>query len=363
VIGGEAYDLIRAIQEGPLEEAPWSSFVTLLRSALNGNYANLIFRRPDLQRGDPLEVHDGNAPAWLGSRYRSEFLERDPIPYFRMIPGRVYTYEELDGISALTDDAFRKDFLRAAGFEHFLIFRVIEPGRCNIWVTVTRPASGASFSQDERALCAQLAKHLSPALACHAALLKADFEKCMYQRAANMLAFGVIMLDGAGQVISIDVAARRQLEQSDELIIAQDRLCAHFGDRELQDCIRDALAANDTRSCHVGDVSGLDLLIVPVERRLDAGIGTPRLLVYISGRGNSDRETSQHLARLFELSGAQARLAMLLVNGRTLSQAADAMGITEHTARTYSKQIFQRTGTTRQSELIQRILTSVAMLG
>ena len=53
---------------------------------------------------------------------------------------------------------------------------------------------------------------------------------------------------------------------------------------------------------------------------------------------------------------------MLLANGRTLAESAAEIGITEQTARTYSKDIYARTGTARQGELIQRILTSVAML-
>src|SRR3546814_5978691 len=77
-------------------------------------------------------------PAWLWDRYRERFASADPIPYFAMQPGRVYAYEELDGIAAKERDDFREDFLRAADFEHFLIFRVAEPGGCNIWVTVTR---------------------------------------------------------------------------------------------------------------------------------------------------------------------------------------------------------------------------------
>jgi DNA-binding CsgD family transcriptional regulator len=277
-----------------------------------------------------------------------------------MTPGRVYTYEELDGIGELERDAFRQDFIRAAGFEHFLIFRVVEPSGCNIWVTVTRAAAEARFSPDDRELCARLALHLSPALACHAALLRIDFEKRAYQRAADMLAFGVITLDHAGNVVSIDAAAERRLRQSEELYVWRDRLRARTGDARLQAAIRKALTAPDTHSCHVGEAT--DLLIMPVERRVDASIGTPRLLVYLSGRDYQRRDASRHLASLFDLSETQARLAMLLANGRTLSASADALGITEQTARTYSKQIYQRTGTCRQGELIQRILTSVAML-
>ena len=41
---------------------------------------------------------------------------------------------------------------------------------------------------------------------------------------------------------------------------------------------------------------------------------------------------------------------------------AEAFGLTEHTDRTYSKQIFAKTGARRQADLVRLILTSVATL-
>jgi DNA-binding CsgD family transcriptional regulator len=58
----------------------------------------------------------------------------------------------------------------------------------------------------------------------------------------------------------------------------------------------------------------------------------------------------------------ETALALQLVQGRTLAQAARALHISEHTARTYSKHIFAKTGTNRQADLVRVILTSVAHL-
>ncbi|MBV9509414.1 MAG: hypothetical protein JO303_03925, partial [Caulobacteraceae bacterium] len=105
-----------------------------------------------------------------------------------------------------------------------------------------------------------------------------------------------------------------------------------------------------------------DLLLAPLAPRPDLAPGGARLVVYLSARGRLDRDVSAQVAILFGLSGGQARLAVLLAGGYTLAEAAGTMGITEQSARTYSKQIYARTGVSRQGELIQRILTSVAML-
>jgi DNA-binding CsgD family transcriptional regulator len=61
----------------------------------------------------------------------------------------------------------------------------------------------------------------------------------------------------------------------------------------------------------------------------------------------------------FDLTPAEARLALLLVAGETLRAAAVKLSITYETARTSLKNIFRKTGTCRQAELVIVILTAL----
>lgn len=355
--------LLLSIQAGPLEAPPWTDFVRRLREQIGGNFANLIFRRADADPAGGIEVRDALAPPeWLWTRYRERFASQDPIPYFAMQPGRVYAYDELEGVAAIAQDAFREDFLRAADFEHFLIFRVVEPSGCNIWVTVTRSAGEPAFGADDRALCERLARALVPALACYSALLSRSIETQMYRRAADLLSFGVITLDSAGRIVAVDDAARRWVDEAGVLSIHGDRPHAVQRNVDLSQRIAAVMESTEAEAIHLGDADGVDLLLVPLASRADAGPRGVCMMLYLSGRRPSRRDISAHVAALFGLSDTQARLAMLLANGRTLAESAAEIGITEQTARTYSKDIYARTGTARQGELIQRILTSVAML-
>src|SRR5262249_5329397 len=61
----------------------------------------------------------------------------------------------------------------------------------------------------------------------------------------------------------------------------------------------------------------------------------------------------------FGLTPAEARLALQLVAGETLRAAAAKLGITYETARTELKNIFNKTGTCRQAELVIVIVTAL----
>ena len=61
----------------------------------------------------------------------------------------------------------------------------------------------------------------------------------------------------------------------------------------------------------------------------------------------------------FGLTPAEARLALHLVEGETLRSAAVKLSISYETARTSLKNIFRKTGTCRQAELVIVILTAL----
>jgi DNA-binding CsgD family transcriptional regulator len=69
---------------------------------------------------------------------------------------------------------------------------------------------------------------------------------------------------------------------------------------------------------------------------------------------------SPHRLRVkFGLTRREAALAILIARGLTIGQAAVDLGISEQTGRAYLKQIFQKAGISRQSELILHVHGSI----
>jgi DNA-binding CsgD family transcriptional regulator len=68
------------------------------------------------------------------------------------------------------------------------------------------------------------------------------------------------------------------------------------------------------------------------------------------------------VSRLFDLTDAEARLAVALGEGHRLEDAADRMGITVSSARTYLKRVFSKTDVTRQAELVRLLLAAPVLL-
>jgi DNA-binding CsgD family transcriptional regulator len=69
-------------------------------------------------------------------------------------------------------------------------------------------------------------------------------------------------------------------------------------------------------------------------------------------------ESMDFLHRHFGLTPSEARLVLHLISGEALRSAAAHLHITYETARTHLKNIFGKTGTCRQSELVIVIVTA-----
>ena len=65
----------------------------------------------------------------------------------------------------------------------------------------------------------------------------------------------------------------------------------------------------------------------------------------------------RQLVRMYNLSRAEARVAVLLARGLRLDQSAQHLGLTYETVRKHLKQIFAKTGTDRQAELVRTLVT------
>jgi DNA-binding CsgD family transcriptional regulator len=74
------------------------------------------------------------------------------------------------------------------------------------------------------------------------------------------------------------------------------------------------------------------------------------------------RARTQLLVAQFGLTRRESELTQTLVAGQSLSAAAQSLGISSATARTYLKAVFAKTGAQSQADLV-RLALSVAAIG
>ncbi|MVZ98209.1 helix-turn-helix transcriptional regulator [Sphingorhabdus sp. IMCC26285] len=342
-------------------EAPlWDGFLNKLLAKTGSDAVKLLFQPSDEER--IIELSAGNAVV-LEERMLPEGGRRigDAIAFRSMRPNRVYAQEELLDLA----EAKRPDIPSLTGssapLKQLRAVRVTETGGLDLWLLCS---GGKNIGSATSALLAALAPHLQIALRSHAALERERFRSSITGQAFDRLKMGWLSLDTGCHIID----ATDNLDQLfqwgsvlrrgryDRLVPASPSI-----DRALTSLVKSFAANSDARpqAFNLSKDPWVEMLVTPHQSQNFAGSRTPVAIVYISGDRRSQADRCDQLVDLFGLLPSEARLAWMLAQATSISEAADALGLTVETARNYSKKIYAKTGARGHAELVRIILTSV----
>ena len=173
---------------------------------------------------------------------------------------------------------------------------------------------------------------------------------------------GALVLDHAGTVMRANSSAHRLLSlrsapsPDDGITGASGRHVL----RKLMSRAGSQFRVDEDGWVTVANDDGVPLVLhaIPVASAAADGPRTVLVLVDLSQRPSPAPGVLQ---RLFDLSPAEARIAIGLARGLTLGEIAEETGLSSHTLRTQLSSVFTKTRTRRQPELVA-LLARVAIL-
>ena len=177
----------------------------------------------------------------------------------------------------------------------------------------------------------------------------------------------IIMLGDGGRIIHANTAAENILAAGDGLRRSGNRLAS----ADLSVTLRLQAAIEHFHS-EIPQVRKLHpVLAIPRSRRRSLTVALAaaqpgmsvvkdavRAIAYVFDPEQDVTAIIEPVCQLYGFSPSQTRLTCALVAGDSLVEAAKKAGIKTETARSYLKQIFAKSETNRQSELVQLMLKS-----
>ena len=236
-----------------------------------------------------------------------------------------------------------------------------------------RPRTAPPFGRREAALIHRLMPHLARGLRLHRRLAAAAVGRDEAVEVLDWFPTGVLLVDAAGRVVAANRTAEEILATGDGLRAGGDGLRAAVPAETaaLQRLIAQT-GAGPSRVDPNGGVLNLtrpsrarplNLLVAPLRGRLLAH-EAPRaaVVVFVTDPERLPSTPVDRVQRWLGLTRAEASLVLQLLHGQRVESAADALGISLHTARTQLKRILVKTDTGRQAELIRLALRTPAVL-
>lgn len=281
---------------------------------------------------------------------------------------RVWDGEDIviDG-RPLGRSTFAADWLQAQNLHHVLVGVAGHPdGRVDL-VLLGRTRRHGRFSSEAVERLGDLLPHLHRRLAAGEA---AELARTVQGAAATALrgvALGVALIRADGGVLFANGAANAVINNGDILSLSSGALSlgqpgrrGRF--RELLTRIAAMVKDGEQVSPRAIAVPRpsrqrpVSLLIWPLPEATEVGADEPVAIVFIGDPEHRGEIDPMRLCDLYGLSRAEARVAALLAQGHRLDETAQILGVAYETVRKHLKQIFSKTGTDRQAELVRMLV-------
>ena len=267
------------------------------------------------------------------------------------------------------------------GFDGLLASPFREKGHVGV-LAIERLRSRPDYEPADVAALQTILPHLCNALQIRMRLEEAEASQRRAYSIFDRLDSGVIIVDADARPVFTNRCADRIIKDGYGLSVNGGQLKAERADetQALHAAIANALAMADPGSRKALDADAtrnfttrlkfttqhrpLALLatVMPLEPKNLSGflVSQPRVLIFIAVPGAPARLDSAAIAAIFGLTPRQSELALRIAQGASLAEASAALGIARETARWHLKEIFERTDTHRQADLVRLLVQNFA---
>lgn len=210
-----------------------------------------------------------------------------------------------------------------------------------------------------------LLSHLQRALRMNLRMEQISQDMDSAQQLLNYLPMAVITVNGNLEIISKNRLAESVLVSSGDFCIRNGRLHAKNTVvlSELKQIIDRTLkrrpADNQGGSLKIESEHGaLSVFVLCSSETGDAQ--TALCTLFFASNAWSQYVSADALKKYYKLTGAEARLSLMLASGQSLGDISATLKLSHNTLRNQLKSVFSKTGTSRQAELVALIMSTPA---
>jgi DNA-binding CsgD family transcriptional regulator len=268
---------------------------------------------------------------------------------------------------------FYRELLVPARIEYSLGVMLDNDGNSGTGLAICRDKQSSPFDQDDCDLLGNIIPHLKRALDMHKRFALLDFGQRTAFEALDGIATGIVLLDQDGAVKFANQLAHDIAADSDGIRLETDSVT--FENQRVHSAIftsvRESIAsARDGRvlsgqAFSIPRLSGAAPYALMVSTlwgnhlRFDLGLlDDPVAVLFLSDPGRRQEAPAELLQRLFGLTPAESRVLENLVAGHSLKATAGILGVSQNTARHHLKAIFDKTGTSRQVNVVKLVMST-----
>jgi DNA-binding CsgD family transcriptional regulator len=356
--------LVRCIHSAGMNAQEWSGVLECLRTHLDAQIVTLGHHAFTTGVDTPWFESPGGAAF---SQEMVAFSARNPwfMSSEDYVPGRVMTGDELISHHDLKRTDFYRSFLQPHGLLHRLCGVITQRAGGAYCLSALRAEQRGAFGVREKSELEVLLGHITLALENHWRWQEADDLAHALLAMIDQDANAVILATNDAVPIYRNRAADQLLARQNGLRLMGTRIAAtHCADQHLlQEAITQVAQDGTKPACGSPRVVTLactpptppiHMVLRAVGRvfRCQTGIRCGLVLMTIRGNHAAHDPATCAFTRKYDLTAAQAKVSAQVFDGKTLPDIAASLHVSENTVRSHLKQIFHKTNTHGQMDLV-----------
>lgn len=367
--------LIGDIYDAALDAALWPKVLENTCGYIGASVANLVSEN-FIRRSASRHYTFGDDPYYT-QLYMEKYAALNPLlPSGSFFPeGEVYGQADIIPHEELQQTRIYKEWMKPQGFLDFVACNLEKSATSIAPLVVIRRESDGYVDNEARSRMRELVPHVRRAVLIGKVIESHKVEAVAMAEALDGLAAGIFFVDGVSRIARANVAGHRMIEEGGVLRAPAGRLAANdpVGNKALQD----AIAACDAGDAGLGSKGvaislraqdGADhvahVLPLTSAQRLNAGTSLSAVAAVFVRKAELDtRGPIEIFSARHDLTPAEMRVLLAIVNVGSAAEAAELLGIGEGTVRFHLHRLFQKTGASRQADLVRMVAAFASPVG
>lgn len=366
----EFSSVIEAVYDCAVDPEKWRAALPRIAALLDSQGST--FAVHDTVRGDGRRFYDYGLSESAVRAYFEIYAPLNPTiaatPMMQI--GVPWTLRQMVPYGEYIESRFYKEWSKPNGQGDLMGVLALRAGTRIATHAISRLDTKRSYDEADYEIYRLLAPHICRALTISDALdLKVVTNQAL-ETTLDGLSAGVYLVARDRRIVYLNHAARRQIDDGHIVTIVENRLLpvspAALG--ALNQALADA-SADEAKTPSAGssivltrsDGPGLIATVLPLERGGRAQLSRPFAAVaaiFVQDPQSAPPLPGEAFAKMYGLTPSELRLVLALAPGLQLQETADMLGVSLPTVKSHLARVFQKTGTSRQAELVALLLRS-----
>jgi DNA-binding CsgD family transcriptional regulator/PAS domain-containing protein len=351
-------NLIEDIYDAALEPARWNNVVVGINEFVGGKACG-IFSKDLISKSGVTHYFCGADPHYI-KLYAETYSKLGPLTSYPPL-GKIVSMPDLVPYDEFYRGRFYQEWMRPQGCLDMADV-VLENSKSEAKILLAVHIGKRMVDDDMRRRIALLVPHAQRALTINRAIDRKKSETATFADALDGLGAGIFFVDAECRVIHANAAGESMLCEDDYLRLIGDRLALRDGraNQNLRQTVasgRVAVAADrNALALTAHDGARYVVHLLPLNTLVRNGARAPFnavAAVFVRKAEMDGQSYGGLIARAFGLTPAELRVLLSIVEVGGVPESSEKLGIAETTVKTHLKQVFSKTGASRQADLVK----------